>query len=181
MRSRLIAVAVLILAAMPLLAQRVTCTPAVPKKTCQGASELFLEHTGYGGRTPVVISDPSSYKHEKESLLQQMQRRLRLGDSRNVVLFNGYTDDILFVRDDETCPTRVILSTDLFRPIKEPLKTTKGVKGEDVLALPLEYEEGFDRLSALHYSVYVSGFLDGCISGNIAFISDQFAKGRQKN
>lgn len=177
--ARSIAILVLILAAMPLLAQRVTCTPGVPEKTCQGASEVFFEHTGFGGRTPIVISDPASYKQQKESLLQQMQRRGKLlGDFRNPVLFNGYTDSILFVRDDETCPTRVIMSTDLFRPSK-PLKITKGAKGESVLA-PMEYEEGFDRLSALHYSIYVSGFLDGCMSGHDAYIVDEAAKARQK-
>jgi hypothetical protein len=59
---------VLILAS-PVLAQNVTCTPDVPRETCQKAGASFALREI---KSQIVIADPASFRREKESLIRGM-------------------------------------------------------------------------------------------------------------
>jgi hypothetical protein len=154
--------------ASPALAQTVSCTSDVPTDTCKTASALFSRQI----KTQIVIADPVSFRREQESVSKRYGTLIRLGDLRNPVIPNRYTEDILFVRDDKPCPTRVFVSIDGFRPL---LKIKEGPKGEFAGA---DYGEGFDPGQVHVLAIYVDGFVEGCTWGVLTYLGDELNKPR---
>jgi hypothetical protein len=153
----------------PALAQNVTCTADVPTDTCKTVSALFSRQI----KSQIVIADPASFRREQESLNKRYETSILLGDLRNPVIPNRYTDDILLVRDDKPCPTRVVISTDAFRPFR----IKEGAKGEQAV----EYMEGFDLFRVNPLAIYVDGFVEGCTWGILTYLGDEVNKpGKRK-
>ena len=79
---------------------------------------------------------------------------------------SSFDEDILFemTKDGPVhCPDRVVVSTDLLRPLKgvAPEKggsTAKLEKNRPVL----EFSEGFDAVLAGQYEMFVQGYIEGC-------------------
>lgn len=152
----------------PGVAQNVTCTPDVPGETCKKASVLFAMPQI---KSQIVIADPGSFQSEQESLTTRIKKGIEMGLSwHNPSIPNSRSEEILFVRDDKTCPTRVVISTDAFRPVRV---------AESAKVAKVERVEGFDLAAVLHVAHYVEGFVEGCNMGHLTYLSDESWKLRK--
>lgn len=152
--------ALFIFAGLPSFAQGVSCTPNVPKELCQIVDGLFRTTTIQ--QTVIVVADPESFQHEKESVDKRMETAIKFaGDWRNPTLPTSF-DNVLFVRDDKPCPTRVVISTDEFRPLKGVTERAEPNIGK-----------GFDLVMVPPIVRYVHGYVQGCNAGIFTYFNDQ--------
>lgn len=158
---------ILLAVSSPAFAQDVTCTSDVPSDTCKTVSALF---SLYQVGAHVVIADPVSFQHKKESMEERMKLNIRLGLWANPTMPNSYSENIMFERDDKSCPVTVFISTDAFRPVRVELEKE----------FNFEVLEGFDLQRVFPTALYVKGFVEGCNMGVALVVSDLTQKVRGK-
>ncbi len=152
----------------PALARNVTCTADVPTDTCKKVSALFAAYQ----KSQIVVAGPASFRREHESLADRTKNPFVLKELGGPIIPNSHNENILFERDDnKTCPTRVVISTDAFRPLN--IKEER--KGE-VTELTSEYVAGFDSTTVLPVLTYVRGFVKGCQMGVATHLADETKK-----
>ncbi len=150
------------------LAQNVACTPEVPEKVCKQASIFFMRQTG----TQVIITGPATFREKRDSIGKEFGERFKVGLMRNPAMPQRYSEDVLFVRDNDACPKSVFVSTDAFRPVKLQEK----MDGDTIRVEKLEVLEGFDIENTRAVATYVDGFVTGCRMGVAMYLSDELWK-----
>lgn len=134
-------------------------------------------------RIPVMIASPATFKAKNESINEEMIRLSKMGLLRNPTMPHDYSENILFVRNNSTCPEHVYISTDAFMQVTiEEEKSVKteaarilGGKVEDV-AVDVKEVDSIVGLTALRIGAYVYGFVYGCAAGQLARLSDEGLK-----
>lgn len=177
---RLLTFVIVLLSLPSAFAQNLTCTPDVSAVTCKYASLGFITHQP---RIPVMIASPATFKAKNESINEEMIRLSKMGLLRNPTMPHDYSENILFVRNNSTCPEHVYISTDAFMQVTiEEEKSVKteaarilGGKVEDV-AVDVKEVDSIVGLTALRIGAYVYGFVYGCAAGQLARLSDEGLK-----
>jgi len=162
MKIVLLLVVWLVYAAPFLSAQQLTCTPTVPSDTCKQAQIVALRLPG--DHEKVVIADPQAFSKEKESLMDTLPGGIKAWNVSKIVL-DPDDDDIIFEREGETCPSRIVISTDRFRPAIVDTKNSS-----------VKYVQGLDLKTLFATANFVRAFIQGCNLGVATYLQDQMSK-----
>lgn len=143
-----------------------SCTPDVPKETCEVSSAYFL--LTYMKNAPqIIIASPNAFKHKGDLLKSEytwedVERNLRLNKRSSAPFMYDHSNEIIFIRSsDDSCPSTIYISTDAFRPYKV-------VMMQDGRTVDLEksgHLDGFDWKAVQPVAAYVKGYIAGCREG----------------
>lgn len=89
---------------------------------------------------------------------------IKAWNARKIVL-DPDDDDILFEREGETCPSRIVISTDRFRPAIVDTKNST-----------VKYVQGLDLKTLFATANFVRAFIQGCNLGVATYLQDQMSK-----
>ena len=145
----------------------ISCTSEVIPSTCKAVTtELqIIQVFPIVHSVQFVVADPHSFAEEKKGTADI--NIAKFAPSATPMTHSSFDDGIIFEVSKGSqlpCPNRIVISTDLFRPVKTEIKNGKRVPAlrEEGNRVVVEYLEGVDPELLSQYRMFVLGYLEGC-------------------
>ena len=112
-----------------------------------------------------VIADEQSFEQEKSGTADITLAKYV--PHSTLIVHTSFENGVIFEVTKDSgihCPDRVVVSTELFRPVKTEIKGGKRVPITHTDG-NLEHSEGVDPDVLMQYRMYILGFIEGCWAG----------------
>ena len=147
----------------------ISCTSEVKASTCKAVTgELqSIQYLPHIRTVEFLIVDPPSFEREKQTSIDVVISKLVSSRARPM-LHSSFDAGILFHvspgGSGPTCPDRIVISTDLFRPMKRPTRGERVIH-ESGNQVTVDLADDFDIGLAGEYAMFILGYVDGCWGG----------------
>jgi hypothetical protein len=113
-----------------------------------------------------VVADPEAFIRVKEGTADIVFAKAAKLQGYIPIRHSSFDDGILFEvskNGSVRCPDRVVISTDLFRPLMKINAEKQASKAHpDSGRAAFEYSESFDANLAGEYQMFIQGYIEGC-------------------
>jgi hypothetical protein len=146
----------------------VTCTSNVPPSTCSAASVGFqlMQMFPLLRAVDFIIADPEAFKQMKQGAVDVVIIKAANLQGYIPMRHSSFDSEILFEMAKAgpvRCPDRIVISTDLFRPVKKAVpKKPTSTKQTSSNQAPVEFSEGYDTTTSEEYQMFIQGYIEGC-------------------